>query len=53
MDMTQDELQKFILLVEKGKISVSIDRLFTMEQIVEAHEYMEENKSKGKLVVLT
>jgi NADPH:quinone reductase-like Zn-dependent oxidoreductase len=31
---------------------VSIDRVFRFDEIVEAHRYMEENRAKGKLVVV-
>ncbi len=34
-----------------GKLSPIIDRKFSLDQIVEAHEYMESNKQKGKIVV--
>jgi len=31
---------------------VNIDRVFHFNDIVEAHRYMEENRAKGKLVVV-
>lgn len=46
-------LQEFVNYVEEGKLKINIDRVFHLEEIVEAHTYMEANKASGKLVVLT
>jgi NADPH:quinone reductase len=48
-----DALQTIVSRIEEGRYKVSIDRVFTMDQIVEAHQYMEAGKATGKLVVLT
>ena len=43
-------------LVEKiaaGQLPVHIGKVFKLDQIVEAHRYMEENNAGGKIVVLT
>lgn len=45
-------LQEFIDLVEKGVINLNIDRVFSLDEIVKAHSYMEQNLAKGKLIVL-
>jgi NADPH:quinone reductase len=37
--------------VANGRYHLNIDKVFSFEEIVEAHHYMEENRSKGKLVV--
>ena len=37
--------------VEKGSIKLNIDKVFSLNQVAEAHQYMEDNKAKGKLVV--
>ncbi|MEL7534815.1 MAG: zinc-binding alcohol dehydrogenase family protein [Bacteroidota bacterium] len=50
-NLSKDLLQDFINRVEAGEIKLNIDRVFKLEQIVEAHTYMEANKAKGKLVV--
>lgn len=50
-NLNQPMLQDFIDAVEKGVIKPKIDTVFSLVQIVEAHEYMESNKAKGKLVV--
>ena len=51
-DMDMGELQKFVDAVARGRAKVNIDRIFQFHQIVEAHQYMEENRASGKLVVL-
>lgn len=38
-------------LFAAGKLSANIDRVFPLDAIREAHEYLESNKSFGKLVV--
>lgn len=47
-----DLLQDFLDRVEKGEIEITIDTVFSLDQIVEAHEYMESGKAKGKLVLV-
>jgi NADPH:quinone reductase len=46
-------LQTIVSRVEQDRYKVAIDRVFTMDQIVEAHQYMEAGKATGKLVVVT
>ena len=45
-------LQEFIDGVASEKIKLRLDRTFTLDEMVEAHEYMESNQAKGKLVVV-
>ncbi len=52
-DVTADALQGYVDDVAAGTVPVGLDRTFELDEIVEAHRYMEANKAKGKLVVLT
>jgi NADPH:quinone reductase-like Zn-dependent oxidoreductase len=45
--------QKFIESVESGQMKVKPSRVFQLDQIVNAHECMENNLADGKIVVLT
>jgi NADPH:quinone reductase-like Zn-dependent oxidoreductase len=44
-------LQEFIDQIEDNVLKIKIDKVFSLNQIVEAHAYMESNKASGKLVV--
>lgn len=37
--------------LESGKLVPILDRIFTLDQIVEAHRYMESNQQNGKIIV--
>lgn len=50
-NLRKELLQDFIDAVENGEINLNIDKVFSLDQIVEAHTYMESNQAKGKLVV--
>ena len=52
-DFMQTPLEKLVQLIEKGELYVEIGKVFSLDQIVEAHRCMEENKAGGKIVVLT
>ncbi len=52
-NITSDMLQEFIDALQTGAIKLNIDKIFSLDQIVEAHQYMESNRASGKLVVLT
>lgn len=52
-DVTETELQAFVDDVEAGRVQVLRDRTFSLDEIVEAHRYMEANTARGKIVVLT
>jgi NADPH:quinone reductase len=45
-------LEQIVDGVAKGRYHVNLDKVFHFDEIVDAHHYMEENRSKGKLVVV-
>jgi NADPH2:quinone reductase len=50
-DLPADAFQQYVDLVANGKLPIRIDRVFTMEQIGEAHRVMQDGGAVGKLVV--
>jgi len=50
-NLQQESLQEFMEAVESRDLRVTIDRTFQLDEIVEAHKYMESNQAKGKIVV--
>lgn len=50
-NINKELLQDFINAVAQGKINLNIDKIFSLDQIVDAHIYMESNQSKGKIVI--
>ena len=46
-------LQQFIEAVEKGAIRLNIASTFRLEEITQAHQFMESNTAAGKIVILT
>lgn len=51
-NLSKDSLQEFINAIEKGDIKINIDKVYSLDDIVQAHRYMESNQAKGKLVVV-
>ena len=50
-NLQKQSLQQFIDAVESGDIRITVDRTFKLDEIIEAHKYMESNQAKGKIVV--
>lgn len=50
-NLSKNLLQEFIEDVENDKIKLNIDKVFKLEEVPAAHQYMEDNKAKGKIVV--
>jgi NADPH:quinone reductase-like Zn-dependent oxidoreductase len=51
-DLSPELLQAFLDNIAERKLDIKIDTVFKLDEIVEAHRYMENNKASGKLVVL-
>jgi len=52
-DFMSMPLQKLVEQIEAGTLRVQVGKVFQLDEIVEAHRVMEENKAGGKIVVLT
>jgi len=52
-DFMRTPLQDLVQQIEKGMLRPQIGQIFELDQIVEAHRCMEENRAGGKIVVLT
>lgn len=50
-DLPADALQRYVGLVEAGRLPLRIDRVFAFDEIAEAHRMMEAGEAVGKLVV--
>jgi NADPH:quinone reductase-like Zn-dependent oxidoreductase len=52
-DFMRTPLEELIEQIAAGALHVQIGKVFRLDEIVEAHRCMEENKAGGKIVVLT
>ena len=51
-NLSKDLLQAFIDEVANGRIKLTIDRVFALAEVAQAHQYMEDNRAQGKIVVV-
>jgi NADPH:quinone reductase-like Zn-dependent oxidoreductase len=51
-DFVLTPLEELVDLISDGTLPINVGRTFKLDQIVEAHRCMEENKAGGKIVVL-
>jgi NADPH:quinone reductase len=51
-DLPTDVLQAYLDAVAAGRLTVPIDRTYTLDEIAQAHADMEHGRATGKLVVL-
>jgi NADPH:quinone reductase-like Zn-dependent oxidoreductase len=52
-DFMRTPLNELVDAVAEGRLRVQVGRIFGLDDIVEAHRCMEENRASGKIVVLT
>ena len=52
-DVLATPLTELASQVEAGTLKINIGKVFKLDDIVEAHRTMEENRAAGKIVVLT
>ena len=50
-DLTSEQLQDYIGLVEKGELEVKTGPVFDFEELIEAHKLMDANQAGGKIVI--
>lgn len=53
ISLSTHTFQDFLTSVEAGRVNLNVSRVFQLEDIVEAHKFMESNNAGGKIVVLT
>jgi NADPH:quinone reductase-like Zn-dependent oxidoreductase len=52
-DFMRTPLQDLVEQIEDGSLNIPVGKVFGLDDIVEGHRCMEENKAGGKIVVLT
>jgi NADPH:quinone reductase-like Zn-dependent oxidoreductase len=52
-DFIRTPLQELVDEIEGGTLAVKVGQVFSLDQIVEAHDCMENNRAGGKIVILT
>jgi len=52
-EFQETPLNDLLKQIEEGTMKVQVGKVFHLDEIVEAHRCMEENRARGKIVVLT
>jgi NADPH2:quinone reductase len=51
-DSYEGVFAEIVSAIEQGRYGANVDRVFALEEIADAHRYMEANRAAGKVVVL-
>lgn len=51
-DMSRESLQRYVSMVERGELSLPLGPVFEFEDLVAAHQAMDDNRANGKMVVV-
>jgi NADPH:quinone reductase-like Zn-dependent oxidoreductase len=51
-NLSDEQFQKYLDLIEEGKLNVETGPIFEFEKLIQAHELMDANQAGGKIVVL-
>ena len=47
----RDELERILVLMGEGELKPVIDRVFPLEELAEAHRYLEAGRQTGKIII--
>ncbi len=52
-EFKETPLNELLQQIEAGNMPIQVGKVFKLDEIVQAHETMEKNLARGKIVVLT